>query len=98
MGNRETMRRRPLNISAALALAIERQVEDIIANAKSQCALRYAWEPIARANNESAEALLMGRAYGDFEPAIIAPRLDLWRRLRSLFAWGRGDQGRRQPT
>ena len=30
---------RPLNISAALAIAIERQVEDIIANAKTQCAL-----------------------------------------------------------
>jgi hypothetical protein len=35
------MRRRPLNISAALAIAIERQVEDIIAIAKAQCALQY---------------------------------------------------------
>jgi len=35
------MQRRPLNISAALAIAIERQVEDIIANAKAQCALHY---------------------------------------------------------
>jgi hypothetical protein len=34
------MRRRPLNISAALAIAIERQVEGIIANAKTQCALQ----------------------------------------------------------
>jgi hypothetical protein len=32
---------RELNISAALALAIERQVDDIIANAKAQCALQY---------------------------------------------------------
>ena len=35
------MQRRPLNISAALAIAIERQVDDIIANAKTQCALQY---------------------------------------------------------
>ncbi len=33
------MPRRPLNVSAALAIAIERQVEDIIANAKTECAL-----------------------------------------------------------
>jgi len=39
------MQRRPLNISAALAIAIERQVDDIIANAKTHCALQYraAW-------------------------------------------------------
>jgi len=35
------MQRRPMNISAALAIAIERQVDDIIANAKTQCALQY---------------------------------------------------------
>jgi hypothetical protein len=34
------MQRRPLNISAALAIAIERQVDDLIANAKRQCALQ----------------------------------------------------------
>ena len=34
------MRRRSLNISAALAIAIERQVADIIANAKATCALQ----------------------------------------------------------
>ena len=34
------MRRRSLNISAALAIAIERQVEDIIAKAKATCALQ----------------------------------------------------------
>jgi hypothetical protein len=36
------MRGRPLNISAALAIAIERQVEAIIAAAKAQCALKAA--------------------------------------------------------
>ncbi len=35
------MQRRPLNISAALAIAIERQVDDIIANAKTHCAQQY---------------------------------------------------------
>jgi hypothetical protein len=39
------MQRRPLNISAALAIAIERQVDDIIANAKTQCALEYRASP-----------------------------------------------------
>ena len=39
------MQRRPLNISAALAIAIERQVDDIIANAKTQCALQYRAAP-----------------------------------------------------
>jgi len=39
------MQRRPLNISAALAIAIERQVDDIIANAKTQCALHYRAAP-----------------------------------------------------
>jgi hypothetical protein len=34
------MQRRRFNISAALAIAIERQVEDIIASAKAQCAQR----------------------------------------------------------
>jgi hypothetical protein len=35
------MQRRLLNISAALAVAIERQIDDIIANAKARCALQY---------------------------------------------------------
>ena len=39
------MQRRPLNISAALAISIERQVEDIIANARAQCALQYRAAP-----------------------------------------------------
>jgi hypothetical protein len=41
----ESMQRRPLNISAALAIAVERQVDDIIANARAQCALRYRAAP-----------------------------------------------------
>ncbi len=53
------MPRLPLNISAALAIAIERQVEDIIAQAKAECALR-----IGRA----ARPGLDGREAADFAP------------------------------
>jgi len=78
------MQRRPLNISAALAIAIERQVEDIIANAKAQCALQYR----ATLRREHDAALRSGsKSLGSEDPvAQQTPGhlLDIWKRLRSL--------------
>jgi hypothetical protein len=81
------MHRRRLNMSAALALAIERQVEDILTQAKTACALhRRARE------GEDGEAFDEAPRPGvDFAaaPPVVEPArarsMDLWKRLR--FAW-----------
>ena len=54
------MQRRPLNISAALAIAIERQVEDLIADAKRQCALQRPTDGEADRRREFLDVLRSG--------------------------------------
>jgi hypothetical protein len=77
------MQRRPLNISAALALAIERQVEHIIANAKAQCALQYR----AARRGDVPDPSMSGPRFAaqtDFED----PEADRWREFsEALRPW-----------
>ncbi len=82
------MHRRRLNMSAALALAIERQVEDMIAQAKTACALHRR----AREGDDGEafdEVLRPGADLPAAAPPVVAAAparsRDLWKRLR--FAW-----------
>jgi hypothetical protein len=83
------MQRRPLNISAALAIAIERQVEDLIANAKRQCALQSLTDGEADRRREFLDALRSGSEAPRLKYPVGEPpsgqRLDIWKRLQSLF-------------
>jgi hypothetical protein len=83
------MQRRPLNISAALALAIERQVDDILAKARAACAL----QPCAHSAGDSWEidnALRPSAGAATTVPLVVEPALarpmHFWKRLFSKSA------------
>ena len=83
------MHQRPLNISAALAIAIERQVEDLIASAKRQCAWQHLTDAEADGRREFLDALRSeSEAPGLNDPAgerNSGQSLDIWNGLQSLF-------------
>ena len=83
------MQRRALNISAALAIAIERQVEEIIENARTHCALQCVANAEGDCGREFREVLRSGSEAPGLKDPVGEPnsvqRLDIWKRLQSLF-------------
>ena len=83
------MQRRPLNISAVLAIAIERQVEDLIADAKRQCALQRPTDGEADRRREFLDVLRSGSEAPGLKDPVgelnSGQRLGIWKRLQSLF-------------
>jgi hypothetical protein len=82
------MKQRHLNISAALAIAVERQVDEIIAVARTKCAL-YSRLSVQRA---SARAFSEQEIVRELQRGLETARLSAGLRLGEII--GPGNSGR----